>query len=99
MTEVPRSLDQLTPAWLSGALRAEVATAELTAIAGAGPWPPRPGCAHYAGARVDNLFFGGDSVIALDCQAIALGEGPYDLVDFFGVDVPDGDAPTSPSAT
>lgn len=36
MTEVPRSLDQLTPAWLSGALRAEVATAELTAIAGGG---------------------------------------------------------------
>jgi hypothetical protein len=32
--------------------------------------------------RVDNLFFDGDEVIALDWQAVALGQGLYDLAYF-----------------
>jgi hypothetical protein len=42
----------------------------------------------HADFRVDNLFFDGDTVIALDWQAIALGEGLYDLAYFLGGSVP-----------
>jgi hypothetical protein len=42
----------------------------------------------HADFRVDNLFFDGSSVIALDWQAIALGEGMYDLAYFLGGSLP-----------
>lgn len=42
----------------------------------------------HADFRVDNLFFDGDTVIALDWQSIALGEGIYDLAYFVGGSLP-----------
>lgn len=42
----------------------------------------------HADFRVDNLFFDGSTVIALDWQAIALGEGLYDLAYFLGGSLP-----------
>ena len=38
----------------------------------------------HADFRVDNLFFDGSTVIALDWQSIALGEGLYDVAYFLG---------------
>ena len=42
----------------------------------------------HADFRIDNLFFDGDTVIALDWQSIALGEGLYDVAYFLGGSVP-----------
>lgn len=36
----------------------------------------------HADFRADNLFFDGDEVVALDWQAVALGQGLYDLAYF-----------------
>jgi hypothetical protein len=42
----------------------------------------------HADFRVDNLFFDGDTVVALDWQSIALGEGMYDVAYFLGGSLP-----------
>ena len=42
----------------------------------------------HADFRIDNLFFDGDEVIALDWQSIALGEGLYDVAYFLGGSIP-----------
>lgn len=42
----------------------------------------------HADFRFDNLFFDGDSVIAVDWQSIAHGEGLYDVAYFLGGSVP-----------
>jgi thiamine kinase-like enzyme len=42
----------------------------------------------HADYRVDNLFFDGDTVIALDWQSIAYGEGLYDVAYFLGGSLP-----------
>ena len=42
----------------------------------------------HADFRIDNLFFDGATVIALDWQSIALGEGLYDVAYFLGGSVP-----------
>ena len=42
----------------------------------------------HADFRIDNLFFDGDTVVALDWQSIAIGEGMYDVAYFLGGSVP-----------
>lgn len=42
----------------------------------------------HADFRIDNLFFDGDTVVAIDWQSIALGEGLYDVAYFLGGSVP-----------
>jgi len=42
----------------------------------------------HADFRIDNLFFDGGTVIAIDWQSVALGEGLYDVAYFMGGSVP-----------
>ena len=42
----------------------------------------------HADFRIDNLFFDGPTVVALDWQSIAMGEGMYDVAYFLGGSVP-----------
>ena len=42
----------------------------------------------HADFRIDNLFFDGSTVVALDWQSIAMGEGMYDVAYFLGGSVP-----------